>query len=292
MSDFTPIKVNPDVGDSISLAEFQAADSVGIDNGGTGATNLATAQANLGIDTKQDTLVNQVNIKSINGDTLLGSGNLEIAAGSGGYAANVYLTTLVSSTVGTYSQISYTPEVSTTTLNTVVNNNEVLIEDYIFDGDVIATIIPAGVWGFYLNRYVSSASSASSIRFELFTRAAGGAETVLFSVSTKEIDSLTVDFEEVLTTQPTFNVSTTDRVGIRIYAATTSNSNITVSLMIGDGKATYFTTPLELRHSQLRARDGADSHPIDAITGLTSSLAAINTTLSFFDAGNITDPVV
>jgi hypothetical protein len=55
MSDFTPIKVNPNVGDSTSLAEFQATDSIGIVNGGTGATTEVGAKTNLSLDKVDNT---------------------------------------------------------------------------------------------------------------------------------------------------------------------------------------------------------------------------------------------
>ena len=224
------------------------------------------------LDEKQDTLVNQTNIKSINGETLLGSGDLNVSAGSGGYAANVYLTTIVSTTVPAYSQISYTPEPAETILDTIVNSNEVLVEDYIFDGDVLTDIMPAGEWGFHFHRYVSNAGNVSTLRFEVFSRAAGGTETVLFSATSKHISDLVSTLDVILITQPAFNINATDRIGIKVYAATTRNSDTTISLVVGDGFAMYFTTPLELRHNQLRARDTADAHPISAITSLQAEL--------------------
>lgn len=52
MADRSPIKVLPDGGgDSTGLAEFVAADTVGIADGGTGAINASAARTNLGITT-------------------------------------------------------------------------------------------------------------------------------------------------------------------------------------------------------------------------------------------------
>lgn len=222
--------------------------------------------------TKQNTLVSELNIKSINNTSILGSGNLEITVGSGGYAANVYLTTLVSSTVGTYNQVSYTPEPTETILSATVNNNEILLADYIFDGDVKATSIPAGEWGFHFHTRANSNVGASFIRFELFKRSVGGVETVLFSKLSNEINNSAFELYTILVTQPAYVVDQTDRIGIKVYASTTRTSNVVVDFIVGDGNASYFTTPLEIRHNQLRARDETDSHPISAITGLQTAL--------------------
>lgn len=221
---------------------------------------------------KQETLINQVNIKSINGVSVLGPGDMNVSAGSSGYAANVYLTQLVSTTVGTYEQLSYSPEPTEAILNGVTNNNEVLLADYIFDGDVRATIIPAGEWGFHFHRKVDNTAGDSKIRFEVFARSSVGVETMLFSTESKSIEDTAFDRESILITQPQFNLETTDRVGVKVYVNTTRTSNVTVSMKVGDGEAAYLVTPLEVRHNQLRARDDVDSHPIGAITNLQTEL--------------------
>lgn len=226
---------------------------------------------------KQDTLVSGTNIKTINDADIVGPGNIEIAAGSGGYSANVYLTRLDSSTVPAYRQISYTPQPEETQLTKDVNDtNEVLIESHIFDGDVNTTNIPAGEWGFHYYSKVDNISADSFIRFELFKRSAEGVETVLFSKTSKAIDNTGFELSTMLITQPSYDTLITDRIGIKVYANTTSASYVTVSLIVGNGRASYFTTPLQIRHSQIRARNEADSHPISAITGLTERLNSID----------------
>ena len=210
------------------------------------------------------------NLKTINGLSLIGTGDLSISTG-GGYAANVYLTTVASSTNGSYSQLSYAPEATETILSATVNNNTVLIEDYIFDGDVQAQFIPAGEWGFHFHRKVDNTAADTKIIFEIYKRSNLGIETVLFTVSSASIEDTTFAREDLLIAKPSFVVDTTDRIGLKIYA-TTRNSNVTVQLKVGDGEACYFNTPLAVRHNQLRARDDVDSHPISAITGLQSEL--------------------
>ena len=221
---------------------------------------------------KQEPLVNTENLKSVNGTSLLGSGNLEITAGSGGYSANIYLTSLVSSTVGSYNQISYTPDVAESTISAIVNANEVLMADYIFDGDVVTTSIPAGEWTFHYHSRVSSTAATSFIRFELFKRSSIGVETVLFSVTSVSIEN-TAYAQSILTvTQPAFATALTDRIGIKVYASTTRTNNTTIDMLVGDGSSSYFSTPLQIRHNQTRDRSATDAHPIGSITGLQSAL--------------------
>lgn len=247
---------------------------------------------------KQDLLVAGTNIKTINGVDPLGSGNLEITVGSGGYAANVYLTSLVSSTNSSYNQISYTPEPTQTIVSATANDNEVLMADYIFDDDVSATAIPAGEWAFHFHCRVSSLAATSFIRFEIFKRSSTGVETVLFSQLSTPIESLAFAQESILITQPIFAVDETDRIGIKLYASTTRTNNTIIDIAIGDGIAAYFTTPLEIRHNQLRARDAADAHPISSISGLQAALdtkltkvtSTANRVVKFIDVdGNVAD---
>jgi len=260
-----------------AISETNAANSAA--SASSSAANAATSEANAAIilGSKQDTLVSGTNIKTINGETVLGSGDLSVTPGSGGYAANVYLTALDSTTNPAYKQISYVPNVTPTTIVGVANNNEVLLEEFIFDGDVKATSIPAGTWGFSMYGSTSSSNQDTYLRFSVFTRTAGGVETELFSHTSKSLDNVTTELIEASFTAPSYIVSETDRVGIRIYGSTTRTSDTTITVIVGDGEASYFTTPLEIRHNQLRNREADDAHPITSITGLQAKLDAINT---------------
>lgn len=130
----------------------------------------------------------------------------------------------------------------------------------------------AGEWAFHFHTRASSSQGTTTLRFEIFKRSSVGVETVLFSKSSNDINNSTFDLSTILVTQPFYSVAETDRIGIKVYANTTRTSNVTVDLAVGDGNAMYFTTPLEIRHNQLRARDESDAHPISSITGLQTAL--------------------
>lgn len=232
------------------------------------------------LDTKQDTLVDSVNIKTINGDGITGAGNLLVSAGASGFAANVYLTDQVSTTVGTYKQLSYTPdELSTEIIAQVDNVEPVLVQEYIFDGDVVADFIPAGEWQFSFSRKVDNNAGETKLKFELFKRSSLGIETILFSKYSNEINDVIYTNENIIFIESPYVVEPTDRIGLRVYAETTRNSLTTVNIQIGDGNAAYLISPLGLRHNQLRARDEENAHPISSITGLSSSLDTLQQNL-------------
>jgi len=231
--------------------------------------------------TKQDNLVNQVNIKSINGDTILGEGDLNIAAGSGGYAGDLYLSDSQNVIESGYKKLSYEPDVATTTQSiTVDNDGEVEGETYMFELPITTEVIDAGKWTFSFYLETSANQGDTRFRVEPFVRGIGGTETVLFSSTSPE---LTNDLEYVVweTTQNTFDVGEDDYLGFRVYASTTTSSSKTITYTIGDGNSSYINTPIALRHSQLRGRDTDDQHPINAIEGLQDALDAIGTETEF-----------
>lgn len=223
--------------------------------------------------TKQDTLVNQTNIKSVNGSTLLGSGDLTIAAGSGGFAAALYFSDSTSTVEPTYKTLSYTPDLLSTIETIVCVNGETAGSTYLFELPIETTTIDAGKWLANLYCQVDSDNGDTRIRYEGFMKAPGGAETTLFTATSPELTTELkyVDFE---ITEPVKTVDPSSRYGIRLFANTTSNSARTVSITIGDGFASYTNTPLATRHDQLRDRDRVDSHPISAITNLESELSS------------------
>ena len=228
---------------------------------------------------KQDNLVSGTHVKTVNGDSIVGAGDLVVTAGSGGFAANLYFSNEISIIDGAYRTLSYVPDATEVEKTVNCTNGESAGDVYLFDLPIETTVIDAGKWlaNFYCS--VDNDNGDTRLRYEGFMKEDGtGTETTLFSATSGELDDVG-QYREFETTQSTFLVSPTARYGIRIFASTTSNSTRTVSYTLGDGRASYTNTPLATRHDQLRDRDRVDSHPIEAITGLRSELDGINDSL-------------
>ncbi len=190
--------------------------------------------------------------KFLNGNRLWS----EVLVGSGGYASNLYLTNVTSTIIGTYKQVSYTNDASETSVATTANANEVLAATYLFEQAAGITTIDSGTWRANMYAAIDAAAGDTYLKFEVFTRASGGAETTLFSQYSGTIENrvgeegyLRIVIESV---QPQFTILATDKLGVRIYVKTTAAGDRTVTYKVGDGNASYVNTPLALRHTQLR----------------------------------------
>lgn len=218
-----------------------------------------------------------------------------ISIGGGGFAANLYYTTIPSDVAGYY-KLSYTAQATETILSGVVRNNEVLFRTYLFDDKIDTSVIDSGVWGSVPWLYVSNAAGITRVKIELFVRHIGGTETTLFSGYTEEVNSLVRTRFKSEITQSSFTVDPTDRLGARVYGTTTSNANITIYSVIGDGNASYFTTPIRIRHNQLRDLNGdpeyqhmtsAEKIILDNTSGTNTGDNATNTQYSGLETSKL-----
>ena len=175
----------------------------------------------------------------------------EIIAGSGGYAANVYLTNTDSDISG-YKKISYSVEPVEFELVTTATNQTVLVKSYLYDAGVGLTVLDSGPWDFYLRCKLNTVLNSNKIRVDVFKRDISNAETVLFSATSDEIINTNYTQLHFQNIQQNIHVIATDRIGVKLYFLTTNTNPVNLSVTIGDGNASYFTTPLALRHSQLR----------------------------------------
>lgn len=172
----------------------------------------------------------------------------------GGGGSPVYFTTIDSDVTG-YKKLSYEAEIAQTELTATIKNQELLLRTYLYDTGIDTTIIP---WGTRVASYrakVSWTQGNTQLKIEAFLRHTDWTETTLFSDYSDEINNLEYQTIKKETTQDSYMCLPTDRLGIRIYWKTTANNAITIKTIIGDGNATYFTTTLPQRHSQLRDLD-------------------------------------
>ncbi len=205
------------------------------------------------------------------------NGNKEwetIAIGGGGYSANLYFTTQASDIPG-YSVVSYTSQATEVETTTTISNTEVLARTYLFSAPVGITTYDAGVWIANYRCKVSKPTGVTNIRMEIFRRSTEGTETVLWSEYSPDINNEAYETIRSETNQPVFSMDATDRLGARIYLKTTAN-NITINTIIGGARSSYFTTPLRIRHNQLRSynEDPAYQHINAADRTLLTDLLA------------------
>lgn len=184
------------------------------------------------------------------------------------YGAPLYFTTIASD-VSWYKKIDYVWEMSLTELTWVVNNEEKLLRTYLYDYQLDTTVIDAWPWIASFRVKVSNAVWITKLKLEPFLYHADTTETTLFSVYSSEINNTTYTVIRNESPQWVYACVATDRLWVRVYASTTANTNITVSTTVWDGDASYFTTPLAIRHDLLRNKAWTSSWH----TGTASTVA-------------------
>lgn len=177
---------------------------------------------------------------------------------AGGYANNIYLDTLTSIVVSTYKTLTYNPSANTYSQAITVNSGEgdKLIASYLYPTGVAVSLYPSGLWSFNFYGSISSASGETYLGIQYFKRSTLGVETTLFTIWSSEINNLTNDWIKFATTQPNFTTDSTDRMGARLLAKTTSGANRIITVSIGNGYGAFLNTPNKIRHSQLRDLNG------------------------------------
>lgn len=179
-----------------------------------------------------------------------------IEVSGGGIANNLYLTNINSDVTG-YKKLDYLVESTETefTVSASSSTGEVLLEEFIYDDTLQTTIINAGLWSFTMRCKTSSSLSQAQFKFYVFVRSSTGVETTLFNYTTPVFNHTTYTTNRCEIYHPSFVVNETDRLGIKIAVLQGHSTIRTISLMVGDGYASYFTAPLQMRHSQLRDLD-------------------------------------
>lgn len=125
----------------------------------------------------------------------------------------------------------------------------VLIASYITNsGDPGIKLIPAGSYVFNFWGYVSSSSQDSRLVFSVLIRNKQGEESLLFTCNSEYIDSTNILLPTILahtyTTITTTYINSSDRLVLKIYAQTNSNSAKTVHFLHSDNNfASNFLCP-------------------------------------------------
>ncbi len=211
-----------------------------------------------------------------------------ITIGSGGYASNVYPTTLISTFYSGYSQASYINDTGTTEVIISGNSASGIVtgRTYIHDAPLDLSIVDAGIWtiNFYLK--IDDTNADTKIGWEILTRSTGGTETSHFIVWSPTIENTTYEILRMEYISPEFIVNPSDHMALRIYFQTTRGTNVNVTYQIGDGYGSYLNTPLNMKHSQLRGKNDEELYQhitntqLGILTGVTSNVTSLSTVIS------------
>ena len=223
-------------------------------SGGT-STQFLKANGSLDNTSYQTSLnfVTETNNKYLRDDNTFQSMDMAV----GGYANNLYFSE-TSSDIPGYETLSYIPDSSggTETWTVKSSEGEKLLKNYIYPTNVTVNQMPAGVWSFTFYGKVDNTGGDTRLGITYFRRLSGGTEIDLFTVWSSEINNTTDDWFKIESTQPTFDINPTDRMGARVKIKTTSTSNKTITYTVGDGYGAYLNNPNKIRHSQLRDLNG------------------------------------
>lgn len=149
------------------------------------------------------------------------------------------------------------------------------IEGYISDA-LGRTSLEAGEWTFDIYGKVNIPAGVSEIIAKVYTRTAGGAETLRFQVTTGNIDETSVTLHEVRTVQPAIaGLSATDRLLIKFYGKTSNPSDVIITLY-HNGTSHYSSvkTPFTTLHNELPGLQGGTAGEYNHLTNAEKSLVS------------------
>ncbi len=133
-------------------------------------------------------------------------------------------------------------------LTAVCNNNTVLIKAFGTVANIPnVQVIPAGMWEFNFYAYASlTGAFTTNVIFDVYTRTAGGTETLLFSATSANIQVTSVGFYTLLYNFTTDTYIATDtRVVIKVSGKTTNVVDTTVHFVFdGTTHASIVRTPI------------------------------------------------
>jgi len=211
--------------------------------------------ANSSIDALNDVTITSPIVNQIlqwNGSQWINASGSVVNAGPG----VVYFLTDTPAGFGTYEYMSKTPDGLAEIQETVVvNNNTVLIHEYMSDVAVNKTTIDAGIWEFNLFGYVDTLNANFVV--DVYKRTTGGTETLLFSAETELISWTAVDLSSVTTVQQQFTCDATDKLVVKVSGKTTQTSNVTLKLVhSGTTHYSHIHTPLTVVHNDIAGLQG------------------------------------
>jgi hypothetical protein len=150
-----------------------------------------------------------------------------------------YYFTDEASGIGGFYLLSLVPDVYNQINDLVIlNTNTVYFPKQFSTVALGGTEIPAGIWEFNIFRLVNNTSGTTYITFEVYKRTSGGSESLLFFVTTGDIQDTTATLQRILVAQQAFAINPTDTLVVKAKATTNKSGSTTVQYQFG-GETLY-----------------------------------------------------
>jgi hypothetical protein len=180
--------------------------------------------------------------------------------------------------VGTYERMT-TSQLTTsgyTESTTGLNNNTVLIDEFITDSDIPSvTSIPSGLWTFHSHAQWSSVTGLNFLHWDTYKYSTGGTLTFLFRTSTPDIGVTTLQEYQISQIYSGTTMNATDRLVLRILAQTTGGAKTATLHYAGTDVFGFIQPPLLVNMSPQWASIQNKPAYLGYVSGLTSAAAPL-----------------
>lgn len=235
---------------------------------------------------------NALTLKSFSGTNLTitdsgGQLNFYVPLNGGGGGQLYYFN--ISKTQTPYLELATTATTSAqqTITSATTSGNTVTLGQFLTpSGYPGVSIIPGGVWSFYLHSYKQNSSASFDIFCDVYKRTTGGTETFLFSTDPAPVlsDSPTPIMELTDTYYSGTTLDTSDRILVNVRATNTSNNTYSITFVSeGSQHYSYVSSPLLLRTTDIYVDSFTYTPSANTITiGQTESYPPQEITINSF----------
>ncbi len=140
-----------------------------------------------------------------------------------------YFSATASSDISGYDQLITAPNTGTETIftGTGVQNVKTLIKSFATEvGTPMVTLLPTGTWAPQIYASVNNSGGTNTLTCDVYKRASGGTETLLYSVVTPNLTTLATQYD-LSSAQGPFTLVSTDRLVFKISYTTNTSNHIT-----------------------------------------------------------------
>lgn len=153
----------------------------------------------------------------------------------------------------------------------------VLVDSYVSRSNLPdVSTLRAGLWRFRTFHYVSLSTGSTVFNFTVFKRNADGTESLIFSTTTDDINSLTAtEYLTSYVTQTDTTMLPTDRLVIKVYSESTHSSNVISHFLYeGSTNTSHVVPPLMVCLPESASETGPGTDSIDGSIGIVGGLIA------------------